>query len=98
MFQKKLHWHLLAESPEALFWQDNGIAIANVNGKKICIARYREQYHIAYTCDASDLASGGSTCQNVFAPHRYKFNITNGRNTSKDIIKTYLMCRRKCIC
>jgi nitrite reductase/ring-hydroxylating ferredoxin subunit len=96
MFQKKLHWHLLAESPEALFWQDNGMAVAEVNGKKICIARFRDQYHaFAYTCPHASgiLASGWiDLLGNVVCPlHRYKYSIVNGRNTSGEgyFMKTY---------
>ena len=98
MFRNKPSWHRLAESPEALHWQDNGIAVAEVNGKKICIARYRDQYHgFAYTCPhASGVMAAGwiDPLGNVVCPlHRYKFNIINGRNTSGEgyYLKTYLL-------
>ena len=96
MFQKKSNWHRLAENPESLNWQDNSIAVAEVNGKKICIARYREQFFsFAYTCPhASGIMAAGwiDPLGNVVCPlHRYKFNIINGRNTSGEgyYLKTY---------
>ena len=96
MFQKKLNWHRLAENPESLNWQDNSIAVMEVNGKKICIAKYREQYFaFAYTCPhASGIMADGwiDLLGNVVCPlHRYKFNIINGRNTSGEgyYLKTY---------
>ena len=96
MFQKKTTWYRLAENPESLHWQDNGIAVEEINGKKICIAGYREQYHaFAYTCPhASGVMAAGwiDPLGNVVCPlHRYKFNIINGRNTSGEgyYLKTY---------
>jgi nitrite reductase/ring-hydroxylating ferredoxin subunit len=85
MFPKKTNWHRLAENPESLN-----------NGKKICIARYREQFFaFAYTCPhASGIMADGwiDLLGNVVCPlHRYKFNIINGRNTSGEgyYLKTY---------
>jgi len=96
MFRKILNWYRLADSPETLNWQDNDIAIAEANGKKICIAKYRDQYHaFAYTCPhaSGTLASGWiDPLGNVVCPlHRYKFNIINGRNTTGEgyYLKTY---------
>ena len=96
MFQKKRNWYRLAENPEALLWQDNGITVVEVNSKKICVARYRDQYHaFAYTCPhASGILATGwiDLLGNVVCPlHRYKFNIINGRNTSGEgyYLKTY---------
>jgi 3-phenylpropionate/trans-cinnamate dioxygenase ferredoxin subunit len=96
MFPKKLNWHRLAENPESLNWQDNSIAVTEVNGKKICIAKYREQFFaFAYTCPhASGIMADGwiDLLGNVVCPlHRYKFNIINGRNTSGEgyYLKTY---------
>ena len=89
-------WHWLAESAEVLNWQDNEIAVAEINGKKICVARYRDEYHaFAHTCPhAGGILSAGwiDPLGNVVCPlHRYKFSLKNGRNTSGEgyYLRTY---------
>ncbi len=46
-----LTWHYIAASTEALFFADNGIAIAEWKGKKICIAQQDNAFYaFAYKC------------------------------------------------
>jgi len=81
------HWHKIAASVNELAFAPNGIAVAEADGKKICIARYREAlYAFAYKCPhASGIMADGyiDALGNIVCPvHRYKFNVQNGRNTS----------------
>ena len=84
----ELHsWHKLAESVAELPFAENDIAVAAVNGKKICIGRHRGNlYAFAYLCPhASGVMADGyiDALGNIVCPvHRYKFNLQNGRNTS----------------
>jgi len=80
-------WHKVAESEEAIFFSENHIAVAEVNGRKICIGRHRDTlYAFAYKCPhASGIMADGyiDALGNIVCPvHRYKFNLQNGRNTS----------------
>lgn len=80
-------WIKIAESELELDFQDNGIAVAVVRGKKICLGRHQGHLHaFAYKCPhASGIMADGyiDMLGNAVCPlHRYKFNIANGRNTS----------------
>ena len=93
---KKYKWHCIALSPEELQLNENGIATVEVNGKKICVTQYKDQwYGFAYKCPhASGLMSEGyvDAVGNITCPlHRYKFSLANGRNTSGEgyYLKTY---------
>ena len=82
-----LEWHKIAEHINELEFAANQIAVAELNGKKICIAKYKEQlFAFAYSCPhAGGILADGylDALGNVVCPvHRYKFSITNGRNTS----------------
>ncbi len=79
-------WIKIAESLAELAFHNN-IAVAEANGKKICIGRYRDQHFaFAYKCPHAGgyLAEGYvDALGNVVCPvHRYKFSMANGRNTS----------------
>ena len=93
----KPHWQKIAASEEELQFSGNAIAVAEVDGKKICVGRYRNHlYAFAYKCPhASGIMAGGyiDATGNVVCPvHRYKFNLQNGRNTSGE--GYYLKCRK----
>jgi len=80
-------WHKIAEHINELEFAPNGIAIAEVNGKKICIAKWNQSFFaFAYKCPhAGGLLAEGhiDTLGNIVCPlHRYKYALENGRNTS----------------
>lgn len=101
MTDKKLEWHLIAESPAEIMLAENGIGVTEIKGKKICITRHNEQWFaFAYKCPhASGIMADGyvDAIGNIVCPvHRYKFNLHNGRNTSGEgyYLKTYpVECR-----
>jgi 3-phenylpropionate/trans-cinnamate dioxygenase ferredoxin subunit len=87
MPEKKYTWHKVADHLTKLDFANNNIAIAELNGKKICIARFKETvFAFAYKCPHAGgiLADGHiDALGNVVCPlHRYRFNPQNGRNTS----------------
>ena len=87
MSEKKYTFHQIADYPTSLSFNQQGIAVVEVKGKKICIVRFKEEwYAFAYKCPhASGIMSEGylDAIGNVVCPvHRYKFNLKNGRNTS----------------
>lgn len=80
-------WYKIAEHINELDFGDNGIAVAELDGKKICVARFREfLFAFAYKCPHAGgiLAQGYiDALGNVVCPlHRYKYDMKNGRNTS----------------
>ena len=93
---KQYTWHKVADSPSELSFGSNNIAVVEIKGKKICLASNGGQwYGFAYKCPhASGIMADGylDTVGNVVCPvHRYKFNLSNGRNTSGEgyYLKTY---------
>lgn len=93
---KKIKWHRVASDVEALQFPANNIITANCDGKTISLGRHNgEIFAFAYKCPhASGILANGNidALGNVVCPlHRYKFNITNGRNTSGEgyYLKTY---------
>ena len=79
--------HKLAEHPNELNFGDNHIAVALVDGKKICIGRHEGNYFaFAYKCPHA----GGILADGIIDPqgrvvcplHRYRFNPVNGLNVS----------------
>lgn len=87
MSEKKYIFHKVADHSSMLPFNDNHIAVAEVKGKKICIARYNDEWFaFAYKCPhASGIMAEGyiDAVGNVVCPiHRYKFSLKNGRNTS----------------
>jgi 3-phenylpropionate/trans-cinnamate dioxygenase ferredoxin subunit len=96
MTEKKYQFHKIADDPATLSFNHNHIAVVDVKGKKICIARFNNQWFaFAYKCPhASGIMSEGyiDAAGNVVCPvHRYKFSLQNGRNTSGEgyYLKTY---------
>ena len=87
MTEKKYQYHQIAEHPSELNFSEQGIAVVEIKGKKICIARFESAWFgFAYKCPhASGIMSEGyiDAVGNVVCPvHRYKFSLKNGRNTS----------------
>jgi 3-phenylpropionate/trans-cinnamate dioxygenase ferredoxin subunit len=96
MAEKKYQYHQIAEHSSELAFNEQGIAVVEVKGKKICIARFGSAWFgFAYKCPhASGIMAEGyiDAVGNVVCPvHRYKFNLQNGRNTSGEgyYLKTY---------
>jgi nitrite reductase/ring-hydroxylating ferredoxin subunit len=89
-------FHLLSEDSSMLELNDNGIAVVQVKGKNICVAKWNnEWYAFAAKCPhASGRMEEGfiDALGNIVCPvHRYRFSLTNGRNTSGEgyHLKTY---------
>ncbi len=87
MPDKKYIWHKISDHINELDFASNNIAVAEMSGKKICIARFKEDvFAFAYKCPHAGgiLADGHiDALGNVVCPlHRYKFSMQNGRNTS----------------
>ena len=89
-------WFKIAESADELPIGPNGIAVIELNDKKICIAKHAGQWHgFAYTCPHAGgiLANGHLDAMgNIICPlHHYRFSLKNGINTSGEgyHLKTY---------
>lgn len=83
--EKLYQWHKIAEHINELSFAENNIAVTEVNGKKVCITIFNNQlFGFAYKCPhAGGFLSEGyiDAVGNVVCPiHRYKFNMSNGRN------------------
>jgi 3-phenylpropionate/trans-cinnamate dioxygenase ferredoxin subunit len=88
----------IADSIEEIIFAENNLAEVEVEGKMICIAKYKENYlACANKCPhASGIMSNGyiDALGNIVCPlHRYKFNLENGRNTSGEgyYLKTFAL-------
>ena len=80
-------FYKLAEHPNELDFGPNNIAVAEVNGKKICVGKHNDRFFaFAYKCPHAGgfLADGHiDALGNIVCPlHRYKYSMENGRNTS----------------
>ncbi len=92
----------IANSPEEINFNGEGIALVTVAGKQICIIRNGDNY---YACSATcphasgDLAKGYiDVLGNIVCPvHQYKFNLKNGRHTGGEpyFLKTYQVQNQK---
>lgn len=94
MISKTYTWHKIAESVNELHAQDTRICVAEINGKKICVAEHEQQwYGFAYKCPhASGIMAFGhiDAIGNVVCPvHQYKFSLRNGRNGEGYYLKIY---------
>jgi len=83
----KYTWYKVAEYVNEISFAENNIAVAEVNGKKICIGRHQDElFAFAYKCPhAGGIMALGhiDALGNVVCPlHRYKFSMKNGRNVS----------------
>ena len=87
MAKKNYAWHKIADRINELEFADNNIAVAELNGKKICIGKYKELFFaFAFKCPhAGGIMADGyiDALGNVVCPlHRYKYSLQNGRNVS----------------
>ncbi|ULQ55992.1 Rieske 2Fe-2S domain-containing protein [Flavihumibacter rivuli] len=87
MSGKVYKWHKIAEGMEDLSFAPNNIALADLDGKKICIGKFQDKlFAFAYKCPhAGGIMADGwiDALGNVVCPlHRYKFSMLNGRNVS----------------
>jgi 3-phenylpropionate/trans-cinnamate dioxygenase ferredoxin subunit len=87
MTDKKYTWHKIADHIGELPFADNDIAIAEVEGKKICVAKFKEDvFAFTYKCPhAGGILADGfiNALGHVVCPlHRYRYDLKNGRNTS----------------
>ena len=86
-FNRANNWIKIAESVEELRFSSNQIALAELEGRQVCIGRYKEKlFAFAHKCPhASGLFSEGfiDALGNVVCPvHRYRFSMASGRNVS----------------
>ncbi len=87
MNEKKYTWHKIAGDLNELDFATNNITVAMINGKKICIAKFKDAiFAFAYKCPhAGGFLADGSidALGNVVCPlHRYKYSLQNGHNVS----------------
>jgi nitrite reductase/ring-hydroxylating ferredoxin subunit len=80
-------WHKIADYLNDLDFSNNNIAVAQMNGKKVCIAKFKEEvFAFAYKCPhAGGILADGyiDALGNIVCPvHRYKYDMKNGRNIS----------------
>ena len=80
-------WFKIADSIEEIQFNSNNIAIAEANGKKICIGKFNDQiFAFAYKCPhAGGILADGfiDALGNIVCPlHRYKYDMKNGRNVT----------------
>lgn len=83
----KLTWHKVANSINELSFNSLSLMSAEVNGKKITLARIADTIAAcAYKCPhAGGIMEDGfiDAAGNILCPlHRYKFSLKNGRNVS----------------
>lgn len=84
---KKYTWHKIAEHINELAFSTNNIAVAELDEKKICIGKFKDDlFAFAYRCPhaGAPLADGFiDATGNIVCPfHFYRYDIKNGRNTS----------------
>jgi 3-phenylpropionate/trans-cinnamate dioxygenase ferredoxin subunit len=87
MSEKKIKWYKVADSKEAIGWQTNRMVIVEAAGKKVTLAKHNNEiFAFAHKCPhASGVLADGfiDAAGNLACPlHRYRFNISNGRNVS----------------
>lgn len=101
MKNTSLKWHKIADSVNAIDWQANQMAVIQVHGKQITLIKIGEDVQAcAYKCPHAGgvLADGFIDAKGlIVCPlHRYRFNVTNGRNVSGEgyHLKTYSIEKR----
>ena len=102
MPDKEMKWHKVADSINSIAWQSNQMALAQVSGKTITLALINKQvFACAHKCPhASGILANGiiDSTNNIVCPlHRFKFNLTNGRNTTGEgyYLKVYAVEERE---
>lgn len=89
-------WIKIADSLAEFTWQENGMCVVEVEGKKITLASINQTIHaFAHKCPhAGGIMADGyfDALGKVVCPlHRYRFDTSTGRNTSGEgyYLKTY---------
>ena len=87
MTEKKYTWYKIADHINEIVFAENNIAVEDMNGKKICVAKFKEKvFAFSYKCPHAGgmLADGHiDALGNVVCPlHRYKYDMSNGHNVS----------------
>ena len=87
MTEKKYTWYKIADHINEIVFAENNIAVEDMNGKKICVAKFKEKvFAFSYKCPHAGgmLADGHiDALGNVVCPlHRYKYDMRNGHNVS----------------
>ncbi len=93
----KYKWHKIADTAGDVKWTAGDVAEVEVEGKKLCIGRYKEEwYGFAHTCPHAGAsmmeAYIAGACQVVCPVHQLKFNLKNGGrdvNGEGYTLKTY---------
>jgi nitrite reductase/ring-hydroxylating ferredoxin subunit len=85
--EKKITWHKIADHANEIEFGDNNIAVIELKGKKICVAKFKDSIFVfAYKCPhAGGILADGyiDVLGNVVCPvHRYKYDLKNGRNNT----------------
>jgi nitrite reductase/ring-hydroxylating ferredoxin subunit len=96
MTEDTYEWHKVAADLREINFNNDNVACFEVALKKICIARYRDQY---FAFSSKCPHAGGNLSEgyvdalgNIVCPvHRYKFSLKNGRDTMGEgyRMKTY---------
>jgi nitrite reductase/ring-hydroxylating ferredoxin subunit len=96
-----INWLKIADSLEELLLNNEGLGDWEGHGKKLCLALQGERL---FACAQKCPHAGGQLSEgyldalgNIVCPlHRYKFSLTNGRNTTGEgyFLKTYPVERR----
>ena len=96
MSATEMHWVLVTDAPLSLDWPDNQLLDLEVDGKKITLAKFKDNYFaFAQKCPHASgrMAQGyiNPLGQVVCPLHRYAFDMKNGRNTTGEgyFLKTY---------
>ena len=96
MSATEMHWVLVTDAPLSLDWPVNHLLDLEVDGKKITLAKFKEDYFaFAQKCPHASgrMAQGyiNPLGQVVCPLHRYAFDMKNGRNTTGEgyFLKTY---------
>jgi len=102
IFSSNHKWHKIALEIAEIIWQENNLAIIEVEGKKVTLAKHNNQiFAVAYKCPhANAIMADGyiDGAGNVVCPlHRYKFSLEKGRNVSGEgyYLKTYPLENRE---
>jgi len=83
-------WHKIATKYEVdhdFVLPELTVKVIEVEGKKICLGRYKDEYYaLDNKCMHAGASLGEGVCDakgNVICPfHRYKYNLVTGKNTS----------------
>jgi len=83
MGSKKYEWHKVAAGVAELKWSPGEISEVEADGKKICVARWNDQWFgFSNTCPHAGApmtdAFVSGQCQVVCPVHHLKFNLKNG--------------------